>query len=100
MPAIVSPKTKCWRHFNCFDNLKRMFSINQNQYQGYSSWSDLEFRENIKILTVLTDNVFDQNHFGHHYVTLGKVLVQSETIDFSMKKSVPGLGKIRILKEC
>ena len=51
------------------------------------------------MLTVLTDNIFDQNHFGHH---LGKVLVQSETIDFSMKKSVTKAifqGKIRILKE-
>ena len=25
----------------------------------------LEFRENTKMLTVLTDNIIDQNHFGN-----------------------------------
>ena len=74
-----------------------MFSIKQNQYQGYSSWFDLEFREYIKMLTVLTDNIFDPNQFGHH---LGKVLVQSETIDFSMKNQLPRLYfRVKFLKQ-
>ena len=47
------------------------------------------------MLTVLTDNIIDQNHFGNIIRTSlsnsMKSLAQSETIDFAMKKSVPRL---------
>ena len=47
------------------------------------------------MLTVLTDNIIDQNHFGnikgHHYLTLETVSAQSQTTDFAMKKSIPRL---------
>ena len=43
------------------------------------------------MLTVLTDNIIDQNHFGNiirtsHYLTLETVSAQSEMTDFAMKK--------------
>ena len=47
------------------------------------------------MLTVLTDNIIDQNHFGNiirtSFLTLETISAQSETIDFAMKKSIPSL---------
>ena len=56
------------------------------------------------MLTVLTDNIIDQNHFGNiigtYYLTLETVSAQSETNDFAMKKSIPRFRvKIRISRE-
>ena len=43
------------------------------------------------MLTVLTDNIIDQNHFGNIILTLETVLAQSEMTDFAMRKSIPRL---------
>ena len=41
------------------------FAMKKSIPRLYSSWKKFEFRENTKMLTVLTDNIIDQNHFGN-----------------------------------
>ena len=54
----------------------------------------LEFRVNTKMLTVLTDNIIDQNHFGNIIKTSlsnsKTVAAQSETIDLQLKNQYQG----------